>query len=93
MWRSLVGLVCASLLTFACARKAETEKVAAPALPEGDPQAGKVAFQDLRCWACHEIYGGDMPKPVAQPPMPVYLGGNQIEAPSDIDPAWATTAA
>ena len=42
-------------------------------LPEGDPVAGKAVFMEMRCWSCHEIPGGDMPKPVASPPVPVYL--------------------
>ncbi|HUP48965.1 MAG TPA: c-type cytochrome [Thermoanaerobaculia bacterium] len=53
-------------------------------LPPGDAAAGKQVFMEMRCWACHEIYGGDMPQPVASPAVPVYLGGNQIAAPDDL---------
>jgi sulfur-oxidizing protein SoxX len=53
-----------------------------PALPSGDPVAGKKAFVDLGCNQCHEVYGGDVPKPNADPVVPAYLGGNAVQAPS-----------
>ena len=33
-------------------------------LPGGDPVAGRQAFSDLKCYACHSVAGdADMPKP------------------------------
>ena len=43
--------------------------------PDGDIERGKVAFVALGCAACHEVSGGDMPRPTVQPPVPVVLGG------------------
>ncbi len=43
-------------------------------LPEGDVEAGKAAFVELQCNACHEVRGIELPGPVAEPPVPVALG-------------------
>jgi cytochrome c2 len=75
-------LITLMILAAGCAKK--HAELSTP-LPPGDPAAGRKAFLDLKCWSCHEIYGGDMPKPVATPKMPVYLGGNAITAPPDIE--------
>ena len=40
-------------------------------LPAGDPVAGKQAFVELQCWACHRVVGHpDVPQPVSVPPGP-----------------------
>jgi len=44
-------------------------------LPEGNAQRGKAAFVAYGCHTCHEVSGADLPKPTAQPPVPVILGG------------------
>jgi hypothetical protein len=44
-------------------------------LPDGDPLAGKAAFVELKCNACHRVAGVDLPGPVADPAVPVVLGG------------------
>jgi hypothetical protein len=31
-------------------------------LPEGDPEAGKAAFQKMECYSCHTVPGADLPK-------------------------------
>jgi mono/diheme cytochrome c family protein len=46
------------------------------ALPDGNQEAGQAAFLELRCNACHTVRGLDLPPPVAEPPVPVALGGN-----------------
>jgi len=38
-------------------------------------EAGKAAFVELKCNACHRVEGMDFPEPVADPPVPVTLGG------------------
>ncbi len=43
--------------------------------PDGDVERGKAAFVALGCNGCHEVSGVDLPKPTAQPPVPVVLGG------------------
>jgi hypothetical protein len=44
-------------------------------LPEGDAARGRAAFVEMRCHACHEVAGTDLPRPVVEPPVPVRLGG------------------
>jgi sulfur-oxidizing protein SoxX len=44
-------------------------------LPEGDPHRGEAAFVAQRCHSCHEVAGAHLPPPVANPPVPVVLGG------------------
>jgi hypothetical protein len=72
------------LVTAGCYAEIPERANTAGFSPPGDPIAGKKVFQEMRCWACHEIYGSDMPKPVATPPVPVYLGGNAIPAPNEL---------
>ncbi len=31
-------------------------------MPEGDPEAGKAAFQKMECYSCHKVPSGDFPK-------------------------------
>jgi len=45
-------------------------------LPDGDPAAGKLAFESLKCHQCHRVHGVDFPAPSAHPPVPVVLGGD-----------------
>jgi len=52
-------------------------------LPEGDVQAGQGAFLELQCNACHQVRGLDLPGPVAEPPVPVALGGTVDYQPTD----------
>jgi L-cysteine S-thiosulfotransferase len=44
-------------------------------LPAGDADRGRAAFVDMRCHACHQVAGHEMPAPVADPPVRVELGG------------------
>jgi L-cysteine S-thiosulfotransferase len=44
-------------------------------LPEGDIEKGRAAFAELRCHTCHYVHDVDFPAPVADPPVPVVLGG------------------
>ena len=43
--------------------------------PDGDVDRGKAAFIALGCSGCHEVSGGETPRPTVQPPVPVVLGG------------------
>lgn len=69
-----VGIVGALALSgWACAR---THKSSAGFhLPDGDVGRGQQVFVDLRCNACHRVDGVELPAPVADPPVPVVLGG------------------
>jgi L-cysteine S-thiosulfotransferase len=44
-------------------------------LPDGSVDRGQAAFVELRCHACHQVEGLDLPAPVADPAVPVVLGG------------------
>lgn len=44
-------------------------------LPDGDPERGRRVFVEMRCHSCHEVAGEDLPRPVAEPPVGVELGG------------------
>ena len=52
-------------------------------LPEGDVARGQKAFVELKCDACHRVPGLDLPAPVADPPVPVPLGGGVDYQPTD----------
>jgi hypothetical protein len=52
-------------------------------LPEGDVERGHAAFRDLRCHACHHVEGVEMPRPVAEPLVPVALGGDVFQPHTD----------
>jgi hypothetical protein len=52
-------------------------------LPDGDPVKGRQAFVANRCHACHEVQGVALEPPVADPPVPVRLGGVVDAAPTD----------
>jgi hypothetical protein len=71
----------ASVLVLAACGPSASESTDAPvldaqtvtvALPEGDAAAGRKAFQDLRCTACHAVPSEpDMPAPVSAMPGPI----------------------
>ena len=42
--------------------------------PQGDAQAGKRVFTELKCYACHDVVGEDYPDPTAITPTFVTLG-------------------
>jgi len=67
--------VFAGLLVGSLACESERRSPAGFRLPEGDVEQGRVAIRELQCHACHEIAGGGFPVPVADPPVPVRLGG------------------
>lgn len=54
-------------------------------LPDGDPAAGKLAFEALKCHQCHRVQGVDFPAPSVKPPVPVVLGGEVPHVKTDGD--------
>jgi mono/diheme cytochrome c family protein len=52
-------------------------------LPDGNVEAGKAAFLAMKCHSCHRVSGVDLPAPVADPPVPVELGGRVIQPRTD----------
>lgn len=87
-------LALAAALAFACAdRKSSTGF----RLPDGDPARGQAVFAEMKCHTCHRVAGMDktFPAPVADPPVPVVLGGEIAHAKTDgelvtsiIHPSW-----
>jgi hypothetical protein len=45
-------------------------------LPDGDAAAGRAAFVQLKCHACHTVAGEALPAPIADPPVALMLGGD-----------------
>lgn len=51
--------------------------------PGGDAERGRMTFVALGCNSCHEVAGTDLSRPTVQPPVPVVLGGEVSQRPSD----------
>lgn len=80
MRRSLLLIGILSILVGGCSRE---KSPAGFRLPDGDPTAGRAAFVELQCHACHFVDGVEMPKPSADPPVPAVLGGRVTFEPTD----------
>lgn len=52
-------------------------------LPDGDPEQGREVFVEMKCNARHTVKGLDLPAPVAEPLVPVPLGGVVDYRPTD----------
>jgi mono/diheme cytochrome c family protein len=52
-------------------------------LPDGNVEQGQKAFLNLKCNACHRVVGLELPPPVADPPVPVALGGTVSQPRTD----------
>ncbi|HJS57096.1 MAG TPA: c-type cytochrome [Vicinamibacteria bacterium] len=77
-----VGAIAA--LVVGAAACAQTRKSSAGFhLPDGDVQRGKQVFVDLKCGSCHQVDGVNLPAPVADPPVPVVLGGTVHQVRTD----------
>ena len=81
--RTLILPAALAVVAAVCLAAGEAKKEFA--LPMGDVEQGKAAFQALRCYACHRVEGADFPAPVATPPVPVVLGGKVKQMPSRLD--------
>jgi hypothetical protein len=62
----------------------------------GDPERGRVAFLELKCYQCHEVPGLTLPSREATSARPVRLGGETDRVMTDgylvtaiINPSWA----
>lgn len=94
------ALVVLSTLAL-CGCEAPRKSAAGFHLPDGDPVRGRAAFVELRCHACHAVAGvTDLPKPVADPPLPFVLGGKSAVVRTDgemvtaiLDPSHRITMA
>jgi mono/diheme cytochrome c family protein len=69
----LALLACALLILLGCEAGARSSD--GFRLPDGDPARGRQAVLDLECHVCHAIEAPGMPRPTADPPVPVVLGG------------------
>lgn len=73
--RSVMALLSAGLVwaAFGCA---PPEKAARGfRLPTGEVEDGRQVFTDMKCFSCHTVRNDDFPAPVADPPVPVAIGG------------------
>jgi hypothetical protein len=77
-----VVLAAALIAATACARPQKSAQ--GFHLPDGDPRRGREVFVAMRCHACHAVpFDQELPTPVADPPVPVLLGGVVIQARTD----------
>ena len=83
MNRTLVLAGLAASLTLLLGCEPPQKSAAGFHLPDGDPARGQAAFVALRCHACHEVQGVPLPAPVAQPPLPLALGGRSYRVRTD----------
>ncbi len=63
-----------SLCLITCASCGSMRPGGRIALPAGNPEQGKAAFREMRCYECHSVSGHDFPHPTIQPPVLVVLG-------------------
>jgi mono/diheme cytochrome c family protein len=78
LWTPNIRMICALMVALlaGCAKEAERQPPAETVWPAGDAQAGRRTFVRLGCAHCHQVFGDDeLPKPEADPPVPVVLGG------------------
>jgi hypothetical protein len=78
---SLALVVVAAFLAGACAQGRKGS--AGFHLPDGDVTNGQAVFVAMKCHACHRVTGMELPPPVADPPVPVVLGGRVPQARTD----------
>ena len=69
----VVLAILAAAATAACGDPRRSMSDMTP--PPGDAQHGRAVFVDMRCNACHRVAGENLEPPVAEPPVPVALGG------------------
>lgn len=74
MKRMLFSLISLLLLVSSCGGESFY-------FPEGDAEAGKQVFAELKCYACHEVVGEDYPDPSAITPTFVPLGATGEQKP------------
>jgi L-cysteine S-thiosulfotransferase len=43
-------------------------------IPDGDAAAGRIVFEKMQCYQCHQVAGETFPPPAADPPLPFVLG-------------------
>jgi mono/diheme cytochrome c family protein len=76
-----MAVVLFATLALACERGPKS--AAGFRLPDGDVARGQASFVALKCNACHRVAGTDLPGPVAEPSVPVELGGRVARAKTD----------
>jgi mono/diheme cytochrome c family protein len=73
--------IVAMLAATACGDPRRSMSGLAP--PPGDAARGRAVFVEMRCNACHRVAGEDLAAPVAEPEVPVMIGGRITRAVSD----------
>jgi hypothetical protein len=80
--RALFVLLAVLPVALGCSFQ-ERRAAAGFVLPAGDVERGKTAFVEFRCYQCHRVAGVPLPSPVAEPAIPIVLGGKFAYAPTD----------
>jgi sulfur-oxidizing protein SoxX len=75
--RSILALATTALLAGFLSCASGQKSASGFRLPDGDVEKGKAAFLELRCNECHTVFGVDLPRPDAPPPITVALGGEE----------------
>jgi mono/diheme cytochrome c family protein len=78
---SLAFLLVAGFFTCGCLQGRKS--AAGFHVPDGDVAKGEAVFVAMRCHSCHRVAGAELPPPVADPPVPVLLGGRVPRARTD----------
>ena len=74
--RNLLTLAAAALLTSCFACGSGEKSASGFRLPDGNVEAGKAAFLELKCNECHTLWKVDLPRP-EKPAITVALGGEE----------------
>lgn len=83
---NLKAAVACALVVAVAGCTAERKSSAGFRLPDGDAEQGRVVFAEMKCYSCHEVRGHDeFPAPIAEPSVPVALGGRFAHIPGDGD--------
>ena len=74
---SIILIVLLLILLLACGSGAKSGR--GFHMPEGDPEKGKIAFIDLKCYECHAVKGVELPSPSGSAQVMVPLGGETYQ--------------
>jgi mono/diheme cytochrome c family protein len=80
-----LAILMAPIMGAAQSRDLPYQEVETIVLPKGDAQAGRQAFQDLKCHLCHSVTGErQFPAPIAELKGPVLNAMLQLQTSADV---------
>lgn len=71
-----LGILAVAVLLLLLGCQSGPKSSAGFRLPNGDVAAGRQVLIDMKCNTCHRVAGESLASPVADPPVPVLLGGD-----------------